>query len=45
MNIDTEILNKMFANRIHQCIKIVYHDQMGFIQVFKIDSTFNNQLM
>ena len=42
-NIDANILNKMFSNKIQQCVKITtQHNQLGFI----LDGfTIKNQLM
>lgn len=46
MNIDVIILNAVLANQIQPCIKrVISHNQVGLISVFKTGSTFENQLM
>jgi glycine cleavage system H lipoate-binding protein len=43
-NVDAEILNKTFANRIPQHLKkIIYHNQVGFIPGVHVCSTYANQ--
>ena len=44
MNINTEILNKILANRIQKYTKkILYHDPVGFIQGYKDGTILANQ--
>ena len=46
MNIDVKLLNKILANQILKYIlKIMHHNQMGFIPGIKPGSTFKNRLM
>lgn len=37
MNLDSDFLNKILANRIMQCIKrIIYNNKVGFIQDIQV---------